>query len=63
MQYKFNNPPKHVNLKNYKEISKEELSYLCNSNPLPLFGRKFLPNCIVTPDNKPLKDILITYIT
>ena len=63
MPYKYNNPLQHHNLKNYKEISEEELSYLCDSNPLPLFGRKFLPNCIVTPNNIPLADFLLQKIT
>ena len=63
MPYKYNNPLLHHNLKNYKEISEEELSYLCDSHPLPLFGRKFLPNCIVTPNNIPLADFLLQKIT
>lgn len=57
MRYKYKD---HRGLKNYSNISKEELEYLVSS--YCLFGRKFKPECIVTPDNKPLKDILITYI-
>ena len=63
MKYKFNNPLTHRNLKNYKKISEEELNYLCKSNPLPLFGRKFLQNCMVTPNNIPLTDFLLKKIS
>ena len=41
MDYKHKLPSNHRGIKNYKEITEEELNYLYETNPFPLFGRKF----------------------
>lgn len=67
MDYKYKDP-KHESqhkiktsiLKNYNIITKEELSYLMDSKCL--FGRKFLPNCLVVLENNRQTPI-INYIS
>jgi hypothetical protein len=70
MNYKFNDPihegknkVKTSLLKNYEEISDEEIGYLMNS--ACLFGRKFTSNCLVASENgrqTPIKNYLSNYI-